>query len=299
MKQHYFVVVLAHSLHGRLRRIHIPHKALYVVVGLALFGSVSLFGMVSSYLRMTWKVANYNSLRDQVDTLRTKYQTLLKENNQKEEQLASLQMMASEVSAALGINRSLAGTDDIAEEGALVPGYKESIEEYNFLKTASISRLRHENVRAWQKNIVPDLWPVNGRLLSRFGDRMDPFSGEGEAHNEFHSGVDISAAMGTSVHAAADGVVEYAANVGDGYGKMVIIDHGNGLQTRYAHLSRFEVVPGQEIRRGEILGFSGNTGRVTSPHLHFEVRRGGIAVNPYPYLTRSAMLQQIQPDLPF
>ena len=77
MKQHYFVVVLAHSLHGRLRRIHIPHQALYLVVGLALFGSVSLFGMVSSYLRMTWKVANYNSLRDQVDTLRTKYQALL------------------------------------------------------------------------------------------------------------------------------------------------------------------------------------------------------------------------------
>jgi murein DD-endopeptidase MepM/ murein hydrolase activator NlpD len=298
--KHYFVVVLAHSLHGRLRRIHIPHKALYIVVGLALFGSVSLFGMVSSYLRMTWKVANYNSLRTQVETLQTKYQTLLKENNQKQEQLASLQMMATEVSAALGLNQSLAGSDDnIADEGPLVPGYKESIEEYNFLKTASISRLRHENVRAWQKNIVPSLWPVNGRLLSRFGEREDPFTGEGEAHNEFHSGVDISAAMGTSVHAAADGVVEYAASVGDGYGKMVVIDHGNGLQTRYAHLSRFEVIPGQEIRRGEILGYSGATGRVTSPHLHFEVRRGGVAVNPYPYLTHSAMLQQIQPDLPF
>ncbi len=130
-------------------------------------------------------------------------------------------------------------------------------------------------------------------------DRTDPFSGEGEAHNEFHSGVDISAAMGTSVHAAADGVVEYAANVGDGYGKMVVIDHGNGLQTRYAHLSRFEVIPGQEIRRGEFWASleipAGSPRRI----LHFEVRRGGIAVNPYPYLTHSAMLQQIQPDLPF
>src|SRR6202050_4082653 len=203
MKQHYFVVVLAHSLHGRLRRIHVPHQALYVVVALALFGSVSLFGMVSSYLRMTWKVANYNSLRNQVETLQTKYQTLLKENNQKQEQLASLQMMATEVSAALGLNQSLAGSDDISEEGPLVPDYKESIEEYNFLKTASISRLRHENARLGRKNTVPSLWPVNGRLLSRFGDRMDPFTGEGEAHNEFHSGVDISAVMGTSVDAAA------------------------------------------------------------------------------------------------
>jgi len=299
MKQHYFVVVLAHSLHGRLRRIHIPHQALYVVVGLALFGSVSLFGMVSSYLRMTWKVANYNSLRDQVDTLRTKYQALLRENGQKEEQLASLEMMASEVSVALGLSRGLEGSDDISEEGPLVPGYKESIEEYNFLKTASISRLHHNYAHAWQKNKVPSLWPVNGRLLSRFGEREDPFSGEGETHGEMHAGVDISAATGTAVRSAADGVVDYAAFRADGYGRLVVIDHGNGLSTWYAHLSRFEVIPGQEIRRGDILGYSGATGRVTAPHLHFEVRRGGIPVNPYTYLARSAVFQHIQPDLPF
>src|ERR1043166_4774331 len=83
MKQHYFVVVLAHSLHGRLRRIQIPHQAFYLILILALCGSFSLFGMVSSYLRMTWKVANYNSLRSEVDTLRSKYQALQRENNQK------------------------------------------------------------------------------------------------------------------------------------------------------------------------------------------------------------------------
>jgi murein DD-endopeptidase MepM/ murein hydrolase activator NlpD len=80
---------------------------------------------------------------------------------------------------------------------------------------------------------------------------------------------------------------------------MVVIDHGNGMKTRYAHLSRFEVVPGEEIRRGQVLGLSGDSGRVTSPHLHFEVRMGGSAVNPYPYLLKSVMLQQVQPDLPF
>lgn len=299
MKQHYFVVVLAHSLHGRLRRIHIPHQALYLVVGLALFGSVSLFGMVSSYLRMTWKVANYNSLRDQVDTLRNKYQALLQENGQKEEQLASLQMMATEVSTALGLNRGLAGADDIAEEGPLVPDYRESIEEYNFLKTANISRLDHEYAHAWQKNIVPSLWPVNGRLLSGFGSRQDPFSSEDDNHGEFHTGVDISAVAGTPVRATADGVIVFAAYRPDGYGRMVVIDHGGGLTTGYAHLSKIEVVPGQEIRRGEVVAYSGATGRVTAPHLHYEVRRGGVPVNPYPYLIKSAIFQQIQPDLPF
>jgi murein DD-endopeptidase MepM/ murein hydrolase activator NlpD len=294
MKQHYFVVVLAHSLHGRLRRIHIPHQALYVVLGLAMLGSFSLFGMVSSYLRMTWKVSNYNSLRSEVDTLRTKYKELEVQNNEKQEQLASLQLMASEVSMAFGIQRKLTGSDDISTEGPLVPTYKESIEQYNFLKSASFSHLNHNFARAWQKNIVPSLWPVNGRILSRFGERADPFSGEGA----IHTGLDISASMGTPVHAAADGIVGRAQYDG-GYGRMVVIDHGNGMQSWYAHLSRFEVVPGQEIRRGQVVGFSGASGRVTSPHLHFEVRMGGSPVNPYRYLTQSLMLQQVQPDLPF
>ena len=155
MKQHYFVVVLAHSLHGRLRRIHIPHQALYVTLGLALFGSISLFGMVSSYLRMSWKVANYNSLREEVNTLRSRYQDLQRENNEKQEQLASLQLMASEVSIALGMKRSIEGADTIAEEGPLVPSYRESIEEYNFLKSASFSRVNHIYARSWQKMIPP------------------------------------------------------------------------------------------------------------------------------------------------
>src|SRR5712692_6234693 len=226
MKQHYFVVVLAHSLHGRLRRIHIPHQSIYIVLALALFGSVSLFGMVSSYLRMTWKVANYNTLRDEVETLRGKYLVLQRDNTQKQEQLASLQLMASEVSVALGLKRRLEGVNDISDEGPLVPSYNESIEQYNFLKSASFSRMNHTYARAWQKNIVPSMWPLNGRLLSGFGDREDPFSGEGA----FHTGVDISATHGTPVHATADGIVSHAEYAGH-YGRMVIIDHGNGMRT--------------------------------------------------------------------
>jgi murein DD-endopeptidase MepM/ murein hydrolase activator NlpD len=294
MKQHYFVVVLAHSLHGRLRRIHIPHQALYLVVALSLFGTFSLFGMVSSYLRMTWKVSNYNNLRSEVDTLRNKYQVLQRDNDEKQEQLASLQLMASEVSVALGLKRKLEGSNDIADEGPLVPSFRESIEEYNFLKSASFSRLHHEYARKWQINVVPSVWPVNGVLLSRFGERTDPFSGEGA----IHAGVDISAPTGTPVHSAADGIVSRAEYYG-GYGKLVVIDHGNGMSTRYGHLSRFDVVPGQEVRRGDVIAFSGATGRATSPHLHYEIRLGGAAINPHSYLTRSAMVQTGHSDLPF
>jgi murein DD-endopeptidase MepM/ murein hydrolase activator NlpD len=294
MKQHYFVVVLAHSLHGRLRRIHIPHQTLYVVLGLALFGSVSLFGMVSSYLRMTWKVSNYNSLRSEVETLRSQYHSLQRENDQKQEQLASLQLMASEVSMSLGIKRQFEGPENIMEEGPLVPSYSESIEQYNFLKFANLSHLQRTFPRQWQKNVIPSLWPVSGRLLSNFGGRLDPFSGEGA----FHTGVDIQASPGTPVHSAADGVVLQAEYSG-GYGKLVVVDHGNGIRTMYGHLSKFNVVPGQEVRKGAVIAFSGSTGASTGPHLHFEVRMRGSAVNPYPYLARSATFHQTTPDLPF
>lgn len=294
MKQHYFVVVLAHSLHGRLRRIHVPHQALYVVLGLALFGSFSLFGMVSSYLRMVGKVSQFNSLRSEVDALRGKYHALEQENDQKGKQLASLQLMASEVSLSLGLKRGLDDANDVGDD-PLVPSYSESMDQYNFLKLASFSRLHHNYPRSWQQDVVPSMWPVNGQLLSKFGDREDPFSGEGA----FHKGVDISASMGTPVVAAADGVV-YNADYSSGYGRVVVIDHGHGMQTWYAHLSRFEVIPGQEIRRGEVLGFSGASGKATAPHLHFEVRVGGTPVNPYKYLMNSStMAQQAPSDLPF
>lgn len=296
-QQPYFVLVLAHSLHGRLRRIHIPHQAIYAVLVLALIGCVSTFGFFASYLRMTLKVSNYNSLRHEVDAIRARYQELQKVTNQKNEQLASLQMFASEVSVAYGLkNKPGNAADSASDLSRLAPTYRESLEQYNFLQSASISPHFHNYARQWQTNVRPSAWPVDGRLLSSFGGRTDPFSGEGAVH----TGVDLSAAMGTPVHAAADGIVAHASWGGQ-YGNLVVIDHGNGMQTWYAHLSHFLVVPGQEIRRGEILGRSGATGRVTAPHLHYEVRVGGTPVNPYKYLTTSSSAQSapVKKDLPF
>jgi hypothetical protein len=97
MKQHYFILVLAHSLHGRLRRIRVPHQVLYIVLALALVGGFSILGFVSSYTRMAWKVANYNSLRREAEELRVQYLNLQRVVNQTNEQLASLELLANEV----------------------------------------------------------------------------------------------------------------------------------------------------------------------------------------------------------
>jgi len=105
MKQEYFVLVLAHSMRGRLRRIHIHHTAVYAVLGLALLGCFSAFGIVASYARMALKVANYNNLRKEADNLRSRYQNLQKVVSETNVQMASLQLYAKEVSVAYGIKQ--------------------------------------------------------------------------------------------------------------------------------------------------------------------------------------------------
>jgi murein DD-endopeptidase MepM/ murein hydrolase activator NlpD len=293
MKQQYFILVIAHSLHGRLRRVHVPYSALYAVLALALLGSFSLFGMVSSYFRMVWKVANYNHLRAEVNSLRDRYRELEKSANQTNQQLATLQLFASEVSTAYGLKRQLEGPPDIVDEGRLVPTIRESLAEYDFLKSARLSS--HRRNTSIFLNGVPNLWPVMGRLSSHFGQRTDPFSGTGA----FHAGIDISVPTGTPVRVSGDGTVIRAGWM-SGYGKIIVVDHPSGIQTVYAHLSGIRVLPGQEVRRGDVIGASGSTGRSEAPHLHYEVRRAGSPINPHKYLKEAQFaLAAPRKDLPF
>ncbi len=122
---------------------------------------------------------------------------------------------------------------------------------------------------------TPSIWPITGWISSGFGNRRDPFTGG----RDFHPGLDIPGNQGQPVIAPADGVVTAAAYTG-AYGNLVTIDHGFGITTRYAHLSRYAVVPGQKIARGQTIGLVGSTGRSTSSHLHYEVLVNGRLTNP-------------------
>jgi murein DD-endopeptidase MepM/ murein hydrolase activator NlpD len=122
--------------------------------------------------------------------------------------------------------------------------------------------------------------PVEGvRLSSDYGMRTHPVLGGRRAH----SGVDLAGATGTPVYATADGIVSRADRFGS-YGNYIAIEHGGELQTRYAHLSGFEVTAGQRVVKGQLIGYIGSTGRSTGPHLHYEVRVAGEAVDPRPYM---------------
>jgi len=241
---------------------------------------------------MAWKVANYNSLRQEADGLRMRYQNLHKVVKETNDQLASLELMANEVSVAYGIKHKLEGPSDITAEGKLVPTFSETVAEYNYLRSSNLSRFGY--ARRWHLNTRPSIWPVDGLLMSSYGQRTDPFSGEGA----YHTGVDIAASMGTPAQATADGIVVYADREG-GYGRLVVVDHGNGYETYYAHLSKFDVVTGQEIRQGEPIGEVGASGRVTAPHLHYEVRVRKAPVNPYRFLVAKPVVQQAKTYFPF
>jgi murein DD-endopeptidase MepM/ murein hydrolase activator NlpD len=126
---------------------------------------------------------------------------------------------------------------------------------------------------------TPSIWPVQGWVSSPFGARTSPFTGK----REFHKGLDISAPNGTPIYAPAKGNVIFTGRDG-GYGLSMMIDHGSGIKTRYAHLHSIAIKRGQKVTRGELIAYVGNTGRSTGPHLHYEVRLNGVPVNPMRYV---------------
>lgn len=150
------------------------------------------------------------------------------------------------------------------------------------LKTEYLSDLEAKLLQqSVLKNTLPNSSPVNaGFNSSSFGWRLDPFNGS----KAFHEGLDFTAATGTAIYAAAGGIVSTAEQTPD-YGKIVKIDHGSGLETRYAHASKLLVTVGQRVAKGQIIAEVGSTGRSTGPHLHYEIRLNGNPLDPRKYLS--------------
>jgi murein DD-endopeptidase MepM/ murein hydrolase activator NlpD len=151
------------------------------------------------------------------------------------------------------------------------------------LLTGIESRLRIVSSDVERRNLLaastPSIWPTQGWLTSRTGGRTDPFTGEAD----YHPGLDISADKGTPVYATADGTVSQASYSG-AYGNLVVLEHQFGIETRYGHLSAFRTQLGQTVKRGDLIGLVGATGRATGPHLHYEVRVNDRILNPLQFL---------------
>ena len=133
------------------------------------------------------------------------------------------------------------------------------------------------------RNATPSLWPTEGSITSLFGYRFSPMQRDDGETGEFHPGLDIANAADTLVHATADGTVRFSG-WSQGYGNMVVIDHGYGVSTLYGHTSKALVKIGDRVMRGQVIAYMGTTGRSTGAHLHYEVWRQGRPVNPMAYL---------------
>jgi murein DD-endopeptidase MepM/ murein hydrolase activator NlpD len=274
------------STPGKLQKLIIPAYVLHAIAVLALIGSITVVAAAGSYSRMLWKVGNYNALRHDQETLKKQYRQLQNTVEDTNQRLDSLQSLATEVAMTYGVLRYHPAAFDQSDDPIdAQDAFDRSVEQYTFLKRnaatiASSGGLRLMPVMSFaDSTYTPSMWPVMGHITDGFGERLDPFSGEGA----FHTGVDVSSDYGAPVHATADGVVTIVENHA-GYGRLVVVDHGFGITTWYAHLSSFSTIAGTRIKRGTVVGYTGISGRSTGPHVHYEVRVNNAPVNPWRYM---------------
>ncbi len=275
------------STPGKMRKVIVPSYLLHGLAALAIIGGITVSAAVGSYSRMLWKVGNYNALRHDQETLKKQYRQLQGTVVNTNQRLDSLQSLATEVAMTYGVMRYHPAVFDQNDSPAdAQDAFDRSVEQYTFLKrnaaaiAISTAGLRlMPGISFADSTYTPAIWPVLGHITDSFGERLDPFSGEGA----FHTGVDVASDYGAPVHATADGVITTAQNH-SGYGRVVVIDHGFGITTWYAHLSSFSAVPGARVKRGEVVGYTGISGRSTGPHVHYEVRMNNAPINPWRYM---------------
>ncbi len=308
LRKRYYILFVSRDEDGRVRKIPLPLHYAYGFVAAALIGAFTIVGLAGSYTRMLLKTESFNQVREERETLRKNYKQMAQIAHDRDVQVASLGALANEVTALYGLRQnrlvstkpasaakaaaaptpqSLATTDEVNPQNV-----KLSLDQFYALRSQAMSGrmtraleggLTSSFIGDWtQLADAPSLWPLEGRVTSSFGEREDPINGEGA----FHAGIDIAAAYGSPVRAAADGDVT-ATNWGNGYGREITINHGHDVVTVYGHLSAMVVVPGQRVTRGQVVGYVGQSGRSTGPHLHYEVRVRMVPVNPHKYLRTS------------
>jgi murein DD-endopeptidase MepM/ murein hydrolase activator NlpD len=322
LRKRYYILFVARDEDGCVRKISLPVQYVYGFVAAALVGAFTIVGLAGSYTRMLLKTESFNQIRQERETLRKNYQQMAQIAHERDVQVASLGALASEVTAIYGLKQSnkiassgkhgaaaaaasatpstLAVSDDVNQQQV-----KLSLDEFYALRTQALSgRVSRaleggltsgmsSGLTDWtQVADAPSIWPVEGKVSSGFGQREDPFNGEGA----FHAGVDILAPYGTPIRAAGDGIVE-TSGMANGYGREIILDHGHGLRTLYGHMSVLVAIAGQRVVRGQVIGYVGQSGRATCPHLHYEVRINNVPVNPHKYL-RSTFAEVEASNLP-
>jgi murein DD-endopeptidase MepM/ murein hydrolase activator NlpD len=303
LRKRYYILFVARDEDGRIRKIPLPLRYAYGFVAAAVIGAFTVVGLAGSYTRMLLKTESYNQMRQERESLRNDYKQMAQIAHDRDVQVASLGALANEVTALYGLRKNGLGAAKAASADAARPTpvtlaqtdspsqqqIASSLDQFNALRAEALSgRISRALESGLSPNFIgdwtaladaPSMWPLQGRVGSSFGQREDPINGEGA----FHSGLDIDAPYGTPVRAAGDGDVA-DAGMNAGYGREIVLTHGHDVSTVYGHLSAIAVSLGQHVTRGQIIGYVGQSGRATGPHLHYEVRVNKVPVNPHKYL---------------
>jgi murein DD-endopeptidase MepM/ murein hydrolase activator NlpD len=277
----FYAFIIAHTprSNSSIRRFCVERRSLRL---LALFVIMLLCGSLYGFYGLTQQAAHFQT--------EIENQRLRAENERQRQELNAL---SNRVEAVEDTSRKLAEKSGVVSQQIVLPGTGGPALPLDANSLAALegkmnqlerSMRAYENVLR-ERGYTPSVWPVVGKLESGFGGRRNPFGGNSY---EFHSGQDIDAAMGDPVVAGASGKVTFVGWQ-NGYGQLVVIDHGGGLTTRYGHLSHIDVDQDQTVQRGQFIGRVGSTGRSTGPHLHYEIRINDEPVNPLQYLLTSAI----------
>jgi murein DD-endopeptidase MepM/ murein hydrolase activator NlpD len=241
------------------------------------------------YYQMLIRSSDYARLEAEVDLMRRSDQSFRVAARQLGDQLSSLQVTAQKLKIISGLDPDTlggAGGPRSTSDPVLSLNQRDLSKHFRSLDRKRVTletELRQLQDYYTTREILvaatPSIMPVRGYPTDRFGRRADPFDGS----KDFHPGIDISAPKGTKVLASADGLVVFAGRRYS-YGKLVSIEHKFGISTRYGHLDRYTVKAGDRVRKGDIIGYVGSTGRATGSHLHYEVRLRSQPLNPLRFL---------------
>ncbi|MBI4446491.1 MAG: M23 family metallopeptidase [Acidobacteria bacterium] len=289
-------VIIARFAEGPVRKYTFSRKLLLVTSATALILCVSFLLSTLHYYYMWKKVSDYSELETTIDQLRRENEGFRLSANSLNEKVSSLEMTSKKLKIVSGLDRQgLGGMGGPLEvSGQLIPLSNKEIGDLftDLDKKSGDLEVELRRLQDFYTNqsilwaATPVGMPVRGYPSDGFGNRLDPFNGE----PDFHVGVDISAPYGNKVIATADGMVLFAGR-SLGYGKMVSLDHKFGISTRYGHLSRLAVGTGQKVKKGDVIGYVGSTGRATGPHLHYEVRLNNQPLNPMRFFQSATALQ--------
>jgi murein DD-endopeptidase MepM/ murein hydrolase activator NlpD len=281
----YTLIVVPHAK-ARFRKFQVSVKLAKWVIGTTAALSLVLLAVFIHYGRITVEVHQLRRLRAENEVLTARTHEYEENAARLQAKMQALQNVVKKLGVMAGLDQTLpdgsvGGVGGVSSAESISPLREQGLSLQSMDKNLTDLTTRSEKLEQFfsdQKLLLsstPSIWPVRGYLSNGFGNRVDPFTGE----KDFHSGIDISTPTGAKVFAPADGVVISCEPRG-GYGNAIIIDHKYGVVTRYAHLDRFAVHPGEKVKRGDLIGFVGTTGRSTGPHLHYEVWVHDQAQNP-------------------